>query len=63
VRRGDRLTAHVEGSDFAPYEVTIELHDGGIPGTRCSCPYDWGGACKHVVAVLLRHRLVEREQR
>jgi hypothetical protein len=23
--------------------------------TRCSCPYDWGGACKHVVAVLLKY--------
>ncbi|MFB9984853.1 SWIM zinc finger domain-containing protein [Mesorhizobium kowhaii] len=55
VRRGDRLTAHVEGSDFAPYEVTVDLHQGGVAATRCSCPYDWGGACKHVVAVLLKY--------
>jgi uncharacterized Zn finger protein len=55
VRRDDRLTAQVEGSDFAPYEVTIDLHHSGVAGTRCSCPYDWGGACKHVVAVLLKY--------
>src|SRR5205814_9873889 len=25
----------------------------GIEETDCTCPYDWGGVCKHVVAVLL----------
>jgi uncharacterized Zn finger protein len=54
VRRGDRLTAEVEGSEFAPYQVSIRLHDGGIAEARCSCPYDWGGYCKHIVAVLLK---------
>lgn len=54
-RRGNRLTAEVEGSEFAPYAVTIELHDGGVAGSRCSCLYDWGGVCKHVVAVLVKY--------
>ncbi|MER8523376.1 SWIM zinc finger family protein [Mesorhizobium sp. M1076] len=60
VRRGDVLTAQVEGSEFAPYVVTVRLREGGVADTRgvtetrCSCPYDWGGACKHVVAVLLK---------
>jgi len=54
VRRGNVLTARVEGSEVAPYDVTIELHDGGVADMRCSCPYDRGGACKHVVAVLLK---------
>ncbi len=54
VRRANVVTGRVEGSQFAPYDVTIELHDGGVADTRCSCPYDWGGACKHVVAVLLK---------
>lgn len=54
-RRGDLLTAHVEGSSFAPYEVTIEMHQQGVTATHCSCPYEWGGACKHVVAVLLKY--------
>jgi uncharacterized Zn finger protein len=55
IRRGDIITAQVEGSAFAPYEVTIELHCKGLTATRCSCPYEWGGACKHVVAVLLKY--------
>ncbi|MER9851036.1 SWIM zinc finger family protein [Mesorhizobium sp. M0106] len=60
MRRGDVLTAQVEGSEFAPYVVTVRLREGGVAHTRgvtetrCSCPYDWGGACKHVVAVLLK---------
>jgi uncharacterized Zn finger protein len=54
VRRGDRLTAEVQGSEFTPYQVSIRLHDGGVAKARCSCPYDWGGYCKHIVAVLLK---------
>jgi uncharacterized Zn finger protein len=54
IRRGDRLTAEVEGSEFAPYQVSIRLHDGGVAEARCSCRYDWGGHCKHIVAVLLK---------
>jgi len=55
VRRGSRLTAEVEGSELAPYSITIKLHDGGVAGTRCTCAYEWGGVCKHVVAVLLKY--------
>ena len=29
------------------------LDDGGIGSATCTCPYDWGGYCKHIVAVLL----------
>ena len=54
-RRGDRLTAEVGGSEYAPYTVTIELGESGVAAARCSCPYDWGGACKHIVAVLLKY--------
>ncbi|MFD0463370.1 SWIM zinc finger domain-containing protein [Microvirga aerilata] len=53
VRRGDELTAEVEGSESVPYRVTIRLHDGGIAKASCTCPYDWGGCCKHIVATLL----------
>ncbi len=55
IRRGDCLTAEVAGSGDVSYTVTIELYAGGIAARRCSCPYDWGGACKHVVAVLLKY--------
>jgi len=54
IRRGDRLTAEVEGSEFEPYQVSVRLHDGGVAEARCTCPYDWGGYCKHIVAVLLK---------
>lgn len=54
-RRGERIIAEVEGSELSPYSVTIELYDGGLATTRCSCSYDWGGACKHIVAVLLKY--------
>ncbi len=53
VRRGDVLQAEVEGSSYAPYQVHVTLGPGGIVAEDCSCPYDWGGACKHVVATLL----------
>jgi uncharacterized Zn finger protein len=54
VQRGDRLTAEVEGSEFEPYQVSLRLHDGGVADAHCTCPYDWGGYCKHIVAVLLK---------
>ncbi|KMO40920.1 SWIM zinc finger family protein [Methylobacterium aquaticum] len=53
VRRGDQLTAAVAGSEDEPYRVAIRLKDGDVADFRCTCPYEWGGACKHVVATLL----------
>ncbi len=44
----------MEGSEFAPYRVSVWLHDGGIAEARCNCLYDRGGYCKHIVAVLLK---------
>src|SRR5262252_1889427 len=66
VQRGDRLTAEVEGSEFEPYQVSLRLHDGGVADAHCTCPYDWGGYCKHIVAVLLKFadektRVIERK--
>lgn len=54
VRRGNLLTAQVQGSADEPYEIAVTLTGaGGIGGATCTCPYDWGGYCKHIVAVLL----------
>jgi uncharacterized Zn finger protein len=66
VQRGDRLTAEVEGSEFEPYQVSIRLHEGSVADANCTCPYDWGGYCKHIVAVLLKFadektRVIERK--
>src|SRR5687768_8337651 len=55
VRRGDVLQAEVEGSSYAPYQVHVTFGPGGIIAENCTCLYDWGGACKHVVATLLAY--------
>ena len=54
LQRGDRLTAEVEGSEFEPYQVSIRMHGDGVADAHCTCRYDWGGYCKHIVAVLLK---------
>jgi uncharacterized Zn finger protein len=55
VLRGNMLQAEVEGSAYAPYRVTVSLDAGGVRAASCSCPYDWGGLCKHIVATLLAY--------
>ena len=53
VQRGDALQAKVEGGQYQPYRVRVDFDKGGIIGVSCTCPYDWGGWCKHIVAALL----------
>ncbi len=53
VLRGDLLLGTVEGSDFEPYRVRVVLEDGAPVAAECTCPYDHGGWCKHIVAVAL----------
>lgn len=48
---GNRVSAEVRGT--YTYQVWAEERKGGRLPYHCTCPYDWGGACKHVVAVLL----------
>ena len=60
-RREETLLAEVEGSSYEPYRVTVRLDEGGIVEAYCTCPYDWGGYCKHIVAVLLAY--VRRPER
>ena len=52
---GYTLSATCEGTDIDPYRVTVELMPTEIASTYCSCPYDWGGDCKHIVALLLTY--------
>ena len=52
---GHTLSGTCEGTDIDPYHVTVELTPTGIAVTDCSCPYDWGGDCKHIVALLLTY--------
>jgi len=53
--RGETLRGTVEGSQYEPYQVRIELDETGVVATACSCPYDHGGICKHRVATLLTY--------
>ena len=53
VQRGNMVQAEVEGSQYEPYRVQVTFDEGGVTGATCNCPYDWGGWCKHIVAVLL----------
>ena len=50
--RGNRLFASVQGSEWDPYQVGITFSGASFTAS-CTCPYDWGGYCKHVVAALL----------
>ena len=52
---GCTLSGTCEGTDIDPYHVTVELMPTGISSAYCSCPYDWEGDCKHIVALLLTY--------
>lgn len=49
------LTAHCEGSTAPSYRLHAELDAGGVRSVSCTCLYDWGGDCKHIVALLLMY--------
>ncbi len=55
------LTAECEGTSNQNYRVSVFLTEYGISEASCSCPYDWGGYCKHIVALLLVY-LNEKEK-
>ncbi|MEM8637809.1 MAG: SWIM zinc finger family protein [Cyanobacteria bacterium P01_G01_bin.54] len=64
-QRQQTLQAVVEGNQPTPYRVTIAFDEGGITQAHCTCAYDWGGWCKHIVATLLTciHQPERVEQR
>lgn len=55
VRQERELRAQCQGSDYEPYQVSTTLGKSGIAETSCTCPYDYGGICKHIVALLLAY--------
>lgn len=50
IRNEKGIEAHVAGSSI--YRVIVR-EGGGEIYAFCTCPYDWGGDCKHIVATLL----------
>ena len=55
VRQERELRAQCQGSNYEPYQVSATLRESGIAETSCTCPYDYGGICKHLVALLLTY--------
>lgn len=55
VLRGDELETDVEGNAPRPYRVWIEFGARGVTDATCTCPYEYGGWCKHIVATLLAY--------
>lgn len=53
IREGNVLQAECEGSAAVNYRLRVELDETGAADTWCSCPYSYGGICKHLVALLL----------
>ncbi len=49
IRDGNIIKGNIAGSGMAGYRTDICLDPPFH--TRCTCPYDWGGICKHVVAL------------
>jgi pentatricopeptide repeat protein len=50
------LEGYVEGSLAMPYRATVTFDSRGeIEETDCTCPYEYGGDCKHIVALLLTY--------
>lgn len=52
---GVTLTAQCEGSSAPSYRLHVELDGGGVRSASCTCPFDCGGDCKHIVALLLMY--------
>ncbi len=52
-QRQQTLQAEVEGNEVTPYRVTLDFDGGGVTQAACTCPYNFEGWCKHIVATLL----------
>ena len=55
VLHGWTLWATCQGTEPTPYRVRVEFMPTTIAATSCSCPYEYDGECKHVVALLLTY--------
>jgi uncharacterized Zn finger protein len=53
--QGRTLSGVCEGSESPFYRVRVESDEGGIRSASCTCPYDFGGYCKHIITLLLSY--------
>lgn len=54
-RQGDQLVGKCEGSSAPFYQQNVQLDEGGIQEASCTCLYDRGGYCKHIIALMLTY--------
>ncbi len=53
---GEKITGRCLGTHPRPYRVEAKLDDKqGVVWATCTCPYEYGGDCKHIVALLLTY--------
>ena len=53
--QGALLSGECAGTYAPYYRVQVELDEAGIADAFCTCLYEYGGYCKHVVALLLAY--------
>ena len=52
-RQSNVLRGKCRGSSAPYYEIVVRLDEGGFQEAYCSCPYSFGGLCKHIIALML----------
>jgi uncharacterized Zn finger protein len=53
--QGNVVSGDCEGTQSPFYHVRVELDEAGIRSADCTCPYEFGDYCKHIVALLLAY--------
>jgi uncharacterized Zn finger protein len=53
--QGSLLSGECAGTYAPYYRVQVELDEARIAGASCTCLYEYGGYCKHIVALLLAY--------
>ena len=53
--QGSALIGLCESTGVPFFKVRAELDAGGVRSASCTCPYEFGGYCKHIVALLLAY--------
>src|SRR6266508_100129 len=53
--QGTLLSGECAGAYAPYYRVQVELDEAGIAAASCTCLYEYGGYCKHIVALLLAY--------
>ena len=53
--QGTLLSGECAGTYAPYYRVQVKLDQAGIADASCTCLYEYGGYCKHIVALLLAY--------